>query len=88
MGKQNSSRRTFLKNSSLGLLGAGLSGSDPLAYRAQEKQEDFPKIKKYRRLGRTGVMVSDIGSGVPNREGVLKALLDAQSVNRQAILGF
>ena len=61
----------------MGLLGAGLSGRNPIAHQAQEKREELPKIKEYRRLGRTDAMVSDIGSGVPYSEGVLKAVLDS-----------
>ncbi len=36
-----------------------------------------PKVKNYRRLGRTGAMVSDIGSGIPTSSSVLKAVLDS-----------
>jgi len=77
MKNNNPTRRTFLKNSSLGLLGAGLSGSHMHTYPSGENQEESPKIKDYRRLGRTGAMVSDIGSGVPYSEAVLKAVLDS-----------
>lgn len=78
MNPKKSTRRNFLKNSSLGLLGAGLSGGDPLAFQSEGIQlPDLPKIKEYRRLGRTGAMVSDIGSGVPYSEGVLKSVLDS-----------
>jgi predicted aldo/keto reductase-like oxidoreductase len=37
----------------------------------------LPGIKDYRRLGRTGAMVSDIGSGVPYSESVLKAVINS-----------
>lgn len=77
MKNQNPNRRTFLKNSSLGLLGAGISGSELLSDQSGENTTVSPVIKDYRRLGRTGAMVSDVGSGVPYSETVLKAVLDS-----------
>jgi len=77
MKKKYPTRRSFLKNSSLGLLGAGLSPGNTLAYQSGENLEESPKIKEYRRLGRTNMMVSDIGSGIPYNEAVLKAVLDS-----------
>jgi hypothetical protein len=78
MNPQKSSRRNFIRNTSSGILAAGLSGISSLAQRSVENQTpDRMKIKEYRRLGRTGAMVSDIGSGVPYSEGVLKAVLDS-----------
>jgi predicted aldo/keto reductase-like oxidoreductase len=78
MKPKKSTRRSFLKNSSIGILATGLAGISPVINRSEADQPpDLPKIKEYRRLGRTGAMVSDIGSGVPYSEGVLKAVLDA-----------
>ena len=37
----------------------------------------LPKIKEYRRLGRTEALVSDIGSGEPYSESVFKVVLDS-----------
>jgi predicted aldo/keto reductase-like oxidoreductase len=36
-----------------------------------------PRIRQYRRLGRTEAMVSDIGSGEPSSSSVLRAVLDS-----------
>jgi predicted aldo/keto reductase-like oxidoreductase len=44
---------------------------------AEEKQDDSPKIKEYRTLGRTGFKVSDISAGGGLDESLLSALLDA-----------
>ncbi|KPK80662.1 MAG: hypothetical protein AMS27_16490 [Bacteroides sp. SM23_62_1] len=77
MKNQKSTRRTFLQNSSLVLLGAGLSEKNLLIPQSETDRQDTPKIKEYRRLGRTGAMVSDIGSGIPYNETVLKAVLNA-----------
>ncbi len=56
-------RRTFIKNSAFGTVGVGslLSGQPLLA--STNVKENFPKIKEYRTLGRTGFKVSDIGIG-------------------------
>ncbi|MCK4700252.1 MAG: aldo/keto reductase, partial [Bacteroidales bacterium] len=70
-------RRNFLRNTSLGFLGAGLLGKKGLATQSQDQENELHKIKGYRRLGRTGAMVSDIGSGVPYNESVLRATLKA-----------
>jgi len=74
------SRRHFLRNTSLGFIGAGLiekeksllsNGPDG------DPDTDLPVIKDYRMLGRTGFQVSDISSGAPRNETLLKALLNA-----------
>ncbi len=71
-------RRDFLRKSSLGLVATGLSGRSRVIQKSdKEEPPGLPKIKEYRRLGRTGAMVSDIGSGVPYSEGVLKVVLDS-----------
>ena len=58
-------------------MGAGLSGIYKPDCKSGENKRDSTKIKEYRRLGRTDAMVSDIGSGVPYSEVVLKAALDS-----------
>ena len=72
-------RRKFLRNSSLGILGAGLLGEKGFSQSQSEKKYELPKIKEYRMLGRTGFKVSDIGCGpaILANENVLKALLKA-----------
>ncbi len=68
-------RRDFLKNSSIGLAGTGVFGSN-IFQKAVKTQA--PRIKKYRTLGRTKFRVSDIGCGtsILTDEGVLKQLID------------
>ena len=68
-------RRNFLRNTSLGFLGAGLLGNKGLANPIQDQENELPKIKEYRTLGRTGFKVSDISSGMISNESVLKTLL-------------
>lgn len=75
--KKQSSRRHFIRNSGLGILGAGLINRESKANLDWNLQDDPPKIKDYRRLGRTEAMVSDIGSGVPTNGSVLRAVLDS-----------
>ncbi len=59
-----------MKNTSLGVLGAGLMGkfgyTDPTS-----------RTIGFRKLGRTGAMVSDIGTGAPTNASVLRATLNA-----------
>jgi predicted aldo/keto reductase-like oxidoreductase len=77
MKKKDKSRRQFIRNAGLGMLGAGLWDTRNMAANDDYLQDDLPKIKNYRRLGRTGAMVSDIGSGIPTSSSVLKAVLDS-----------
>jgi len=77
MKNHRSNRRKFLKNSSLGLLGAGLLGKKNIATPSEEEHDELPKITEYRTLGRTGFEVSDIGTGYPFSEAVLKAVINA-----------
>jgi predicted aldo/keto reductase-like oxidoreductase len=58
-------------------LGAGLLQYRKATARHGYSQDDPPRVKHYRRLGRTGAMVSDIGSGEPVNGSVLRAVLDA-----------
>lgn len=74
---QGLNRRSFLKTSSLGMVGAGLAGSGATIRGQEAPSGDAGRIKAYRPLGRTGFRVSDISSGGPTNLMVLKALLDA-----------
>jgi len=49
----------------------------PTPFRHTHHTAVLPRIKDYRRLGRTGAMISDIGSGVPYSEPVLKAVINS-----------
>lgn len=70
-------RRNFLRNTSLGFLGAGLLGKKGLANPIHDQENELPKIKEYRTLGRTGFKVSDIGIGFPFNDAVLRTVLNA-----------
>ncbi|MCU0377370.1 MAG: aldo/keto reductase [Bacteroidales bacterium] len=71
-------RRNFIRKTAAGAVGIGLTVNK--AFPLTDQTEVLPKIKDYRRLGRTNAMVSDIGSGVPYSESVLKAVI-ASGVN-------
>ena len=75
MKNKNESRRKFIRNAGLGVLGAGLLKRGSSADNQQINQDDVPKIQSYRRLGRTGAMVSDLGCGAPRNGSVLKSVL-------------
>jgi aryl-alcohol dehydrogenase-like predicted oxidoreductase len=68
-------RRKFLRNSTFGL--AGVLGGKSLLKAGDVREEDAPKIKNYRTLGRTGFKVSDISTGAAFEESLLSALLDS-----------
>jgi len=74
-------RRNFLKQSAVGIIGAGMAAKGGWVNAAERtgKEEEKPplKIKEYRVLGRTGFKVSDIGAGSIQDEGVLSAAFDA-----------
>ncbi len=69
-------RRKFLRFSSLSVLGAGLANKAE-AISIPSSGPETPRVMEYRELGKTGFRVSDISSGTPSNEAVLKALLDA-----------
>ncbi len=83
--KKDTTRRNFLKATTLGLFGAGIAAKDGWArtkgskstdpQQVQEKPE--VKIKDHRILGRTGFKVSDLGTGYIRDEGIMAAMLDA-----------
>lgn len=80
MNHRKTSRRNFLKNSSLGVIGTGIIGNKQFgASHKQDEDHDLemPVIKEYRTLGRTGFKVSDLSSGAPSSEAVLRALLQS-----------
>jgi len=76
-GKSGLSRRGFIGGSIAAAAGLGLGKKTPLFADGQSPEK--PRIKEFRRLGRTGFKVSDIGFGagyLQNSE-VLEAALDA-----------
>jgi predicted aldo/keto reductase-like oxidoreductase len=73
-------RRNFLRNTSLGLAGAGLIGKEKILMpdiNGTYQDNEVPVIREYRTLGRTGFQVSDLSSGSPRNETLLRALLNA-----------
>ena len=72
-------RRSFIKASALGLAGVTTGLSAKPSFAAQGSETEFPKIKEYRTLGRTGFKVSDIGIGTARVYPipVMNAVLDA-----------
>lgn len=80
MKKPNLNRRNFLRNTSLGLLGAGLVGKKGIATPSYDQNDEPPKIKGFKTLGRTGFRVSDLGAGWAFGSAnptILKAVLNA-----------
>lgn len=73
--KQN--RRNFLRNTTFTALGAGIVTNFTLASDKEDDKSEKPSIKEYRTFGRTGFKVSDISSGKPFNEAVLKVLLQS-----------
>ena len=77
MKKQKLDRRKFLRYTSLSILGATGVATRGLASGRVAEDEAMPRIREYRTFGRTGFRVSDISSGNPSNEAVLRALLDS-----------
>lgn len=80
MSKSKSiNRRNFLRNTTLGVVGAGIIGNKT-SLPGQEKQQSqpgIPKVQAHRTLGRTGFKASDIAQGGVANVEVIKAMLDA-----------
>ncbi|MGC9344214.1 MAG: aldo/keto reductase [Bacteroidales bacterium] len=70
-------RRRFLRNSSMGFLGAGLLGGKSLSSPIPTQDNEKPGIIEYRTLGRTGFKVSNIGFGRPTNPAILRAGINA-----------
>ena len=77
MNNKKLKRRNFLRNTSLGFMGAALLGKNGFTAPSQDPDYKLPKIKEYRTLGRTGFQVSDIGSGSLSNEAVIKSMVQA-----------
>ncbi|UCH96880.1 MAG: aldo/keto reductase [Candidatus Aminicenantes bacterium] len=72
-------RRSFLRNTTLGVVGAGIISNNTslLSQEKQQSQPETPKVRAYRTLGRTGFEASDIALGGVDNVEVIKAMLDA-----------
>lgn len=75
MKKNQFNRRQFIRNTSLTAMAAGLGSGMALASGSKKDEIDKLEIKTYRKFGNTGFEVSDISSGNPSNDAVLKALL-------------
>ena len=70
-------RREFIRNSALVVAGAEIAGSGSRLMAGEDPAAPTPKVKAYRKLGKTGFKSSDIAlGGVANVE-VIKAMLNA-----------
>ena len=70
-------RRSFIKQSTLGLIGGGYLSRSVDSPQKVAVDSETPRIKEYRTLGRTGFKVSDLGMGHVGDEGLLRTFLDA-----------
>jgi predicted aldo/keto reductase-like oxidoreductase len=72
-------RRRFLRNTSIGVLGAGLFGNKGLATTIKDQKNDLPGKLIYRTLGKTGIRVPVIGMGIltSGSPALIKAALDS-----------
>ena len=79
MKEFKTSRRKFLKNTSLSFLGAGLLGRNSHAMTNADKKKELPKKLVYRTLGKKGIRLPVIGMGIlsSGSPGLIKAALDA-----------
>lgn len=90
-------RRSFIRNSALGILGGavvknGLQGSEK---QETEEVRSGPTVKDYRMLGRTGFKASDISLGISNNTNVIESALaagvnyidTAESYGNQKVVG-
>ena len=75
MKSKNINRRNFLKKTSISALGAGMVSQLSYASSPEKQNQEEIKIKEYRTFGNTGFKVSDISSGNPSNETILKTLL-------------
>jgi predicted aldo/keto reductase-like oxidoreductase len=73
------SRRRFLRNTSIGVLGAGLLGNKGLATTIKDQKNELPGKLVFRTLGKTGIRVPVIGMGVltSGSPALINAALDA-----------
>jgi predicted aldo/keto reductase-like oxidoreductase len=72
-------RRRFLRNTSIGVLGAGLFGNNCLATTYKNQKNESSRKFIYRTLGKTGIRVPVIGMGIltSGSPALINAALDA-----------
>ncbi|UCE22920.1 MAG: aldo/keto reductase [Candidatus Aminicenantes bacterium] len=77
MERKRLNRRQFVKQSTAGVLAAGVLNHGFSKRPQAEDRTQSPAVRRYNVLGRTGFRVSDIAFGAPNNETILAAALDA-----------
>ena len=80
MKTKGTNRRHFIRNLALTIIGSHALSKKAFSVTsnvAALNSSETPSIMNYKTLGRTGFKVSDIASGAPKSETVLKALLDS-----------
>jgi predicted aldo/keto reductase-like oxidoreductase len=72
-------RRDFLRNTALGVVGAGVATQTARAslIAGEESGPAMPRVRAYRPLGQTGFKAADIGLGGMAKVEVIRAMLDA-----------
>jgi hypothetical protein len=75
--KKGIKRRDFIRNTSLGVMAAGIAGPGTGPAAAEEPPPGMPEVKAFRTLGQTGFKASDIALGGVDNVEVIKAMLDA-----------
>ncbi|MFC2155312.1 aldo/keto reductase [Acidobacteriota bacterium] len=75
--KQGIKRRDFIRNTTLGVVAAGIAVPAAGLTNAEEPAPGMPKVKAFRTLGQTGFKASDIALGGVDNVEVIKAMLDA-----------
>jgi len=75
--KKGMNRRQFIKNSTIGVMGAGIANEGSKLLADEKSPTPITKIKAYRKLGLTGFLASDIALGGVSNVEVIRAMLDA-----------
>jgi aryl-alcohol dehydrogenase-like predicted oxidoreductase len=69
-------RRDFLKGALASFALKGRPGLHPSALSSQSQNQEVPRIKEFRTLGRTGFRVSDLSAGQVFEEGIMRTMLE------------
>lgn len=80
MKSKGTNRRHFIRNLSLALMGTAAISRKAFSFSSRKMNEatlNSTEIMQYKTLGRTGFKVSDIASGAPKNETVLRALIES-----------